>query len=157
MGDSPQASETFVRQFYPAEPSLEAHHDAIVAQARQHERAIMLARHTHQRVCSIDAAVARIESHQQDLKLMAAEKKHSTALKQAGITAAGSLVAVLLTLLGQYVMRPAPAQAPELAPQTLEAIRLYEQRTGYKLGQRPPGGGEPEPFVAPATPKPAAP
>ncbi len=156
MGDSPQVSETFARQWYPEDESVEAHHRALVAQARQHERATLLSRETHKRINALADAFTRVEAgqlklgaEQGEIKRILADKGHSTALKQALISGGCSVLVALTTLAGVYAMRdkPEPESKP-LAPETLEAIKLYRERTGYALGQRPPSGAEPEPFDA---------
>src|SRR5690348_8861 len=103
MSDSPNLSETFVRQFWPEEKSLNAHHKAIIAQARQHEREIQLSRVTKQRLDELTSTVGGIDSKVDEIKLALAvraqdqeneraAKKHRNALLVALIAACATLI-----------------------------------------------------------------
>jgi hypothetical protein len=150
MGDSPATSETFLRQFYPEDESVEAHHKAITAQARQHERSIILSRETHGRVKRIDEGFTKLHGKVDEIQLALAvraqeqateraSKTHRSAMLVAGIAAFATIIGAGAGVVSAYVMRPAPqVERPTITPEMLERIRLLEQRDGYRIGRQTP-------------------
>jgi hypothetical protein len=157
MGDSPAASETFVRQFYPEDESVEAHHKAITAQARQHERAIIMSQETHRRVKTIVETVGSLDSKVDEIKLSLAvrnqeheneraNKTHRNALTVAAIAGFAAIVGAGASVLTAVLTKePPPIERPTLTTEELDQLRLLQQRHGYRLGQQAPSGPQEAP------------
>ena len=151
MSDSPNLSESFVRQFWPDEKSLNAHHRAIIAQARQHEREIQLSRITKQRLDDLTGTVQGIDGKVDEIKLALAvraqeqendraQRKHRAAILVAVIAACATIIGAASSAITAAMNRPAapPASGRTLTAQELEQLRLLEQRHGFRLGQQAP-------------------
>ncbi len=93
---------------------------------------------------SIESEVRAAGVGIQEIKIQLAGKNHELQKMVALL----SLLGTGLSILGNYIMRPAPqqpqpsAQIQNLTPEMLEKLRLAEQRDGYRMGQRP-WSGEP--------------
>jgi hypothetical protein len=90
-------------------------------------------------VSSVEADVKSANIGIQEIKIQLAGKNHELQKMIALLSLAGTV----LSMLGNYIMRPSPqppapsAQIQNLTPEMLEKLRLAEQRDGYRMGQRP--------------------
>lgn len=87
---------------------------------------------------SIESEVKAAGVGIQEIKIQLAGKNHELQKMIALLSLAGTV----LSMLGNYIMRPStppepPAQVQTITPEMREKLRLLEQRDGYRVGQRP--------------------
>jgi uncharacterized protein (UPF0335 family) len=80
----------------------------------------------------------KLAANSHHVELKKADKNHRSAVTVALVSLAGVVLTVLCSAVTAYWMRPEPqvVTAP-LSPEVKEALKLLEQRDGYRMGQKP--------------------